>query len=136
MAARGAPDLLQGALAAVPYAIIAALATVLFRMDVNLCVAAVNVDLAFDALLPTPRQMTMAPIMLPARLPEELSNVAIDSATGGDEYGILFLAQPTDDIVKDYVHAYDKGTIRSTSDPREVSAGPGGGSPYGPERKR
>lgn len=78
-------------------------------------------DPAFDALLPTLRQMTTAPIMLPARLPEELSNVAVDSATGGDEYGILFLAQPTGDVVEDYVHAYDMGTIRSISNPQEVS---------------
>jgi hypothetical protein len=84
-------------------------------------VASVPPDPAFDALLPTLQQMTTAPIMLPARLPEELSNVAIDSATGGDEYGILFLAQSTGNVVEDYVHAYDMGTIRSTPDPQEVS---------------
>lgn len=78
-------------------------------------------DPAFDALLPTLQQTTTAPIMLPAELPEELKNVAIDSSYGGDEYGILFLAQPTGNVVEDYVHAYDAGTIRSTPDPEEVS---------------
>lgn len=77
-------------------------------------------DPAFDAPLPTLRQSTTAPIMLPAELPEELSNAAVDSSSGGDEYGILFLAQPTGNVVEDYVHAYDAGTIRSTPNPEEV----------------
>lgn len=78
-------------------------------------------DPAFDVLLPTLQQTTTAPIMLPSELPAELKNVAIDSSYGGDEYGILFLAQPTGNVVEDYVHAYDAGTIRSTPDPEEVS---------------
>ena len=78
-------------------------------------------DPMFDALLPTLQESTTARIMLPAGLPEELSNVAVDSDSGGDEYGILFLTEPTGNVVEDYVHAYDVGTIRSTPDPQEVS---------------
>jgi hypothetical protein len=43
-------------------------------------------DPAFDSLLSTLRQKTSAPIMLPAELPDELENVAVDADRGGEEY--------------------------------------------------
>jgi hypothetical protein len=70
-------------------------------------------DPAFDPLLSTLREMTTAPIMLPANLPSELKNVAIGSTTHGDEYTILFQFDPPDpdQIVQDYVHANVPGTL-------------------------
>ncbi len=68
-------------------------------------------DPAFDKLLPTLRQRTNTEIMLPAELPDELRNVAVDADASGDSYGILFLAEPTGNVVEEYVHAYDAGTL-------------------------
>jgi hypothetical protein len=74
-------------------------------------------DPAFDPLLPTLRQKTSAPIMLPVELPEELKNVAVDADRGGDEYGILFLYEPSGNVVESYVHANDAGTIVAAPEP-------------------
>ena len=68
-------------------------------------------DPAFDPLLPTLRQTTTAPIMLPADLPEELGNVAVDADRDGDGYGVLSLYRPTGNMVEGYVHANDAGTL-------------------------
>ena len=72
---------------------------------------------AFDPLLPTLRQMTTAPIMLPASLPPRVGGVAIEqdpnapNATGRDQYGILFLPTNPDQIVQPYVHAMTLGRL-------------------------
>jgi hypothetical protein len=59
--------------------------------------------LAFDTLLPTRRQMTTAPIMLPTSLPSRVSGVATEQdpsetpyTTDGDRYAILFLYSEPD----------------------------------------
>jgi hypothetical protein len=79
-------------------------------------------DSAFDPLLPTLRQTTNAPIMLPADLPEELQNVAVDADRGGDGYGVLSLYRPTGNVVEGYVHANDVGTLVAAPDsPYEAS---------------
>jgi hypothetical protein len=74
-------------------------------------------DPAFDPLLPTLRRTTSAPIMLPADLPEELGNVAVDADRGGDGYGVLSLYRPTGNVVEGYVHANDVGTLVAAPDP-------------------
>ena len=68
-------------------------------------------DPAFDPIFPTLRQSTTAPVILPADLPEELRNVAVDADRGGDEYGVLFLYRPTASVSESYVHANDVGTL-------------------------
>lgn len=55
--------------------------------------------------------------MLPAELPDELENVAVDADRGGDEYGILFLFEPPGDVEQSYVHANDSGTIVAAPEP-------------------
>ncbi len=74
-------------------------------------------DPAFGPILPTLRQTTTAPIVLPAELPEELRNVAVDVDRGGDEYGILFLYRPTGNVTESYVHANDVGTLTAAPGP-------------------
>ncbi len=74
-------------------------------------------DPTFDPLLPTLRQTTTAPIMLPADLPEELGNVAVDADRGGDGYGVLSLYRPTGNVVESYVHANDVGTLAAAPEP-------------------
>jgi hypothetical protein len=78
-------------------------------------------DPAFDPLLPTLQERTTAPIMLPAELPEELKNVALDADLSGDSYGILFLHRPTGNKVESYVHANDAGTLTASPEPQETS---------------
>lgn len=75
-------------------------------------------DPVFDPLLPTLRQKTSAPIMLPSNLPEELENVAVDADRSGSEYGVLFLGRPSESIEQSYVHANDVGTIVAASEPQ------------------
>lgn len=79
-------------------------------------------DPAFDPLLPTLRQSTTAPIMLPADLPEELNNVAIDADQSGDRYGILSLYEPTGNVVESYVHANDAGTLAAAPEPPDTAS--------------
>ena len=79
-------------------------------------------DPAFDPLLTTLRQRTSAPIMLPADLPEELKNVAIDADQDGDRYGILSLYEPTGNIVESYVHANDVGTLTAAPEPPDTAS--------------
>lgn len=60
-------------------------------------------DPAFDQLLPILKLKTSIPIVLPAELPEELKNVAIDgnrdaSPQSGDGYGIVFLSRPATNV--------------------------------------
>jgi hypothetical protein len=55
--------------------------------------------------------------MLPADLPEELQNVAVDADRGGDGYGVLSLYRPTGNVVEGYVHANDVGTLVAAPDP-------------------
>ena len=82
-------------------------------------------DPAFARLLPPLRQMTTAPIMLPAELPPQLKNVAIAEdpngtaryTTSGDTYTILFRSQPPEDIVQPYVHALSRGTLTASREP-------------------
>lgn len=76
---------------------------------------------AFDTILPTLRQTTTAPIMLPAELPGELENVAVDADRGGGEYGILFLSRPTDNVLESYVRANVVGTLTASPEPRDTA---------------
>ena len=77
-------------------------------------------DPAFDSILPTLRQTTSAPIMLPAELPEELQNVAVDADQGGDRYGILSLYRPSGNAVESYVHANNAGTLTVATEPPDT----------------
>jgi hypothetical protein len=87
----------------------------------NAAPATVSPDSAFGPLLPTLRQMTTAPIMLPASLPAKVGSVAIEQdpnegnphTTGGDKYTILFLYSDPDpgQIVRPYVHYMTLGTL-------------------------
>ncbi len=88
-------------------------------------------DPAFDPLLSTLKQMTTAPIMLPATLPPQLKNVAIGNdpnneggpyTTSGNGYTILFLnpsAYPPPDptqIIQPYAHYKVSGTLTASPD--------------------
>lgn len=90
-------------------------------------------DPAFDELLPTLKQMTDAPIMLPANLPEELKYVAVDSGTTGDKYSVWFLntENKTGEVTQQFVGAAVRG---------EISVEPSGPGPqfpdYGPGVKQ
>jgi hypothetical protein len=75
-------------------------------------------DPVFDPLLPTLTEKTSVPIMLPSELPEELQNVAVDADRSGEEYGILFLGEPSGNIEQSYVHAYDIGTLIAAPEPQ------------------
>lgn len=60
-------------------------------------------DPAFDRILPTLRSRTTSLTMLPAKLPDVLKNVAIQSSVpNGNRYGILFFGDPQDDVVEDF----------------------------------
>ncbi|MDP9474503.1 MAG: hypothetical protein M3R38_02185 [Actinomycetota bacterium] len=80
-------------------------------------------DPAFDPIFPTLRQTTTAPIMLPAELPDELGNVAVDADRGGDEYGVLFLYQPTGNVLESQVRANTVGTLTASPEPRDPAFG-------------
>lgn len=80
-------------------------------------------DPAFDHLLPTLRQMTTAPIMLPASLPRKVGGVAIEKDpdenpynTGGDRYTILFLYSKDDakKVTQPYVHYMTLGRLTAS----------------------
>ncbi len=78
-------------------------------------------DPAFEPLLPTLQQMTTAPIMLPASLPQEIKSVGIEEkaseadpyATEGDNYSIVLLYSDTapDQAIKPYIHVAAAGRI-------------------------
>jgi hypothetical protein len=70
---------------------------------------------AFDPLLPTLSGMTSAPIVLPADLPAGFQDVAIDEATEGDDYAILFLGEGAEsgDVVQPFVNAWVDGTLEA-----------------------
>lgn len=77
-------------------------------------------DPAFEALLPHLRQMTTAPIMLPAVLPEELKNPAIRKGLnpgGADVYGILFTNISNQGVFQDYRGATDFGNLSGGPEP-------------------
>lgn len=78
---------------------------------------------AFNQLLPTVQQMTTAPMMLPASLPGEIKNVAIEQdpnenpyTTGGEQYTILFLSAMSNpnQIVMPYAHYMTFGRLTSS----------------------
>jgi hypothetical protein len=81
-----------------------------------------GVDPAFGPILPALRQTTNAPIMLPTDLPEELKNVAVDADQGGDRYGVLFLDEPTGNVVESYGHANDAGTLTAAPEPPDMAS--------------
>jgi hypothetical protein len=85
--------------------------------------ASLSPDPAFNHLLPTLRQMTTAPIMLPASLPEKVGGVAIEKdpnknpyTTGGDRYTIMFLYSKEDatKVTQPYVHYMTLGTLTAS----------------------
>lgn len=76
-------------------------------------------DPAFDELLPVLQETTTAPIMLPAELPQELQNVAIDVNSSGEEYGILFLGEPTGNVVETFLGANNIGTLMVSTEPTD-----------------
>jgi TIR domain len=63
-------------------------------------IASVSPDSAFDELLPTLRQKTTLPIMLPAKLPDKLKNVALDAGVDTDSYTIVFFREPLKNNLK------------------------------------
>lgn len=83
-------------------------------------------DPAFDELLPTLKQMTDAPIMLPADLPEGLQYVAVDSGTSGDEYAVFFLNEEAEngEVTQQFGGAFVRG---------EISVEPSGPGPQFPD---
>jgi hypothetical protein len=91
----------------------------------NAAPATVSPASAFGPLLPTLREMTTAPIMLPASLPAKVGSVAIEQdpnegnphTTGGDKYTILFLYSNPDpsQIVRPYVHYMTLGRLLASS---------------------
>lgn len=58
--------------------------------------------------------------MLPASLPEELENVAVDEDLEGEEYGILFQAESTGNELDTFVGANNVGTL--TAEPAPASS--------------
>ena len=86
--------------------------------------ASLSPDPVFDPLLPTLRQMTTAPVMLPASLPSKVGDVAIEQDpnegnpynTGGDKYTILFLYSNLDpgQVVRPYVHYMTLGRLAAS----------------------
>ena len=79
-------------------------------------------DPAFDNLLPTLRQRTKVPIMLPSELPGKLRNVAVDAGLSGNEYGVLFLSNPSDRVTKHYGHSEDRGTLKGSPKSEEKAS--------------
>lgn len=79
-------------------------------------------DPAFDSLLPTLRGMTDAPIMLPAKLPDELEITAIDSylSESEDGYGIVFPYGPTERVAQVSI-AETLGTLRAYPKEEDVA---------------
>lgn len=75
-------------------------------------VASLSPHPAFDLLLPTLREMTNAPIMLPAELPDDMDIAAIDGYLTDDEqkYGIVFTYGPTE-VVAEPPNAQILGTL-------------------------
>jgi|SRR5215208_118241 hypothetical protein len=71
-------------------------------------------DPAFDLLLPTLKEWTDAPIMLPAKLPNEFKNVAVDESRSGDRYGIVFLYTSPERILQQWARADAVGTLMAT----------------------
>ncbi len=66
---------------------------------------------AFDLPLQALKNQTNAPIMLPAELPDELKNVAVDADLEGDSYGLLFETTPPDELIESFVHYRTVGTF-------------------------
>lgn len=64
-------------------------------------------DPAFDRYLPTLKNRTDAPIMLPAELPEELRYFEIDGNHKGDSYSMTFLSNPPNELVGGGGHVRD-----------------------------
>lgn len=78
-------------------------------------------DPAFDELLPVLGQTTSAPVMLPAELPSGLENVAVDADLEGEEYGILFLYDPPENVVEGFSGAGTIGTLEVSPEPESLS---------------
>jgi hypothetical protein len=85
--------------------------------------ATLSPDPAFDHLFPTLRQMTTAPIMLPASHPPKVVSVAIEQdpnenpyTTGGDRYTILLLHSDPgpDPTVRPHVHYATLGRLTAS----------------------
>lgn len=71
-------------------------------------------DPAFELLLPTLKERTDAPIVLPAKLPNEFKNVAVDEALSGDRYEIVFLYTSPERILQQWARADAVGTLMVT----------------------
>ncbi len=70
-------------------------------------------DPAFALPLRALGNKTDAPIMLPAKLPDELKNVAVDADLEGDSYGILFLAAPPDNLEESFANYKTVAMLRA-----------------------
>ncbi len=77
-------------------------------------------DPAFDLLLPTLKERSTAPMMLPAEVPNEFENVAVDADASGNRYGVLFLNTPPDEIVQSFVRAGTVATLTATPESEVV----------------
>ena len=106
----------------------------------NASPATLSPDPAFDPLLPTLRQMTTAPLMLPKSLPPKVGGVAIEQdpnenpyTTGGDKYTILLLYSAPDpsQITQSYVHYMTLGRLNaSPASAPQLDPTNGLGTPY------
>jgi hypothetical protein len=76
-------------------------------------------DPAFDLPLQALTNLTDAPIMLPAKLPNELKNVGVDENVGGDSYGVVFLYSPPDDLVGTWPRLEVVGYLRAVPESKD-----------------
>lgn len=79
-------------------------------------------DSAFESLLPTLQGTTIVPLMLPAKLPEDLDMVAIDGLMddSDQEYGIVFTYGPTE-LIATPSNAQTLGNLRAYPEDEDQS---------------
>lgn len=70
-------------------------------------------DPAFDLPLQALDNLTDAPVMLPAELPSEFKNVGVGGNLEGESYGVVFLANPPDDLVGTWPRSEIVGTLQA-----------------------
>lgn len=84
-------------------------------------------DPAFDFLLPDLQTVTSGTIMLPAKLPKDLQNVAIQGEGPADpsmkipEYELVFMSKPADSTFEDPYNTITTGNLSSAPAPAGVS---------------
>lgn len=107
----GRPLLLAGALGALVMMLIGGSILILLGFGFGSVSSDAPPDPAFDLPLQVLERWTDAPITLPAELPNELGNVAIDENYEGDRYGVLFKDTPPEDLVEPFVRYNTVATL-------------------------